>query len=102
MRDWQLPIGVSITDERAGRLVVQRCTRRGWRVPQDVAIVAGSNEEVLCENPRPSLTSIELGFDQIGYEAARLLDRLMDERESAQKVKKKLHPSTLFFRHKES
>ena len=92
MSEWQLPIGVSVTDELAGRTVVQRCARRGWRVPQDVAIIAGSNEEALCENPRPSLTSMELGFDQIGYEAARLLDRLMDERERGRKVKKGTSP----------
>ena len=62
-------------------MIVQLCMQRGWRVPQDVAIVAGTNEEVLCENPKPSLTSMELGFEQTGYEAARLLDRLMDEKE---------------------
>jgi LacI family transcriptional regulator len=42
-----------------------------------VAIVAGKNEEALCEQPRPSLTSIEIGYDRIGYAAAELLGRLM-------------------------
>jgi LacI family transcriptional regulator len=54
------------------------CRQRGWRVPHDVAIIAGMNEESLCEYPRPSLTSVESGFERIGYEAARLLDRLMN------------------------
>ncbi len=87
MGGWQLPIGVSVNDEASGRTIVQMCARRGWRVPQDVAIVAGSNEEVLCENPRPSLSSTECGFERIGYEAARLLDRLLDEREKGRKKK---------------
>lgn len=85
MNEWQTPIGVSVNDEGAGRTIVQMCAQRGWRVPQDVAIVAGSNEEVLCENPRPSLSSTELGFEQIGYEAAQLLDRLMRETEHVRK-----------------
>lgn len=77
MNDWATPIGVYIGQEVIGRLVVQASQRRGWRIPGDVAIVAGKNEETLCEQPRPSLTSIEIGYDRIGYAAAELLDRMM-------------------------
>jgi LacI family transcriptional regulator len=87
MSQWQLPIGVSVGREAAGRMVAQLCHQRGWRVPQDVAIVAGHNEETLCEDPRPSLTSVELGYDRIGYEAARMLDRLMDAKRKRQRKK---------------
>jgi LacI family transcriptional regulator len=78
MSKWSPPIGVFAFNEEVGRMIAQMCRQRGWRVPHDVAIIAGMNEESLCEYPRPSLTSVELGFDHIGYEAARLLDRLMD------------------------
>lgn len=78
MDRWQTPIGVYVGIEGAGRMVVQECHRRQWRVPADVAVIAGKNEETLCEHPRPSLTSLEVGYDRIGFEAARLLDRLMD------------------------
>ena len=77
MASWVHPIGVFVGGEGEGRMVTQECHRRGWRVPADVAIIAGKNEEHLCENPRPSLTSIEIGYERIGYEAARLLDRWM-------------------------
>ena len=76
--EWKPPIGVYVGQEVCGRLVVQAGHRRGWRIPEDVAIVAGKNENTLCERPRPSLTSIEIGYDRIGYAAAELLDRLMD------------------------
>jgi LacI family transcriptional regulator len=92
MGEWQLPIGVSVNDEASGRTIVQMCAQRGWRVPQDVAIIAGSNEEVLCENPRPSLSSTELGYQRIGYEAARLLDKLMDDTERVRTEKKGTKP----------
>lgn len=71
------PVGMYVGLEGCGRMVVQACRERGWAVPADVAIVAGKNEVTLCENPRPSLTSIEIGYDRVGYEAASLLDRLM-------------------------
>jgi len=78
MQDWQPPIGVFVGIEVVGRMVAQMCLNRGWRVPEDVAIITGLNEEAYCENPRPSLTSIEIGYERNGYEAAKLLDRLMD------------------------
>lgn len=78
MDKWKPPIGVYVAQEVCGRLLVQLCQQRGWHVPGDVAIVAGKNQEILCEQPRPSLTSLEIGYDRIGYAAAELLDRLMD------------------------
>jgi len=78
MKSWQLPIGIYAGSDLQGRMVAQMCRGRGWRVPEDVAIIAGHNEETYCEHFRPTLSSIEFGYEQIGYEAARLLNRLMD------------------------
>lgn len=78
MDEWVPPVGVYVGQEDCGRLVVQLSHRRGWRIPEDVAIIAGKNQEALCERPSPSLTSVEIGYDRIGYAAAELLDRLMD------------------------
>ena len=78
MDRWVLPIGVMVGGEDLGRLVVQMCHERDWRVPQDVAIIAGQNEENLCENPSPSMTSMEFGYERIGYRCAKLLQHLMD------------------------
>ncbi len=83
MEGWEPPMGVHAGTEEVGRLVVQLCQRRGWRVPEDVAIVAGYNEPTLCEHPQPSLSSVELGYERIGYEAARLLQGLMEARPSS-------------------
>ena len=77
MDRWELPIGVMVGGEDLGRLIVQMCYGRGWRVPQDVAIIAGQNEENLCDNPSPSMTSMEFCYERIGYEGAKLLQRLM-------------------------
>ncbi|MFP6766288.1 MAG: helix-turn-helix domain-containing protein, partial [Planctomycetaceae bacterium] len=59
-------------------VIIEMCRNRGWRVPEDVAIVAGSNDEAICERPSPGITSLELPYEQMGFQAARLLDQLMD------------------------
>lgn len=80
MEEWRPPIGVYVGADHLGRIVAQLCEERDWHVPRDVAIVTGMNEEAICENPRPSLTSVEFGYERIGYEAAGLLDGLMAQR----------------------
>ncbi len=92
MDQWQLPVGIFVSDEMVGRLVAQLSRDQRRRVPQDVAIVTGYNEETICEAPRPSLSSVEIGYERIGYEAARLLDRLMDEKEKGKKQRKGASP----------
>lgn len=47
-------------------------------MPEDIAIIAGTNEELFCEGLRPTLSSVEMGYERVGYEAAKLLDRLID------------------------
>ncbi len=88
MDGWTLPVGVVLPTDVIARLIAQIAHERGWRVPADVAIIGGRNELQLCERPRPSLTSVEMGFERVGYEAARLLDTLMDEADRARAQRK--------------
>jgi len=88
MDGWRPPIGVFVGAENDGRMVAQMCHNRGLRVPEDVAIITGQNEETFCEQLRPTLTSVELGYERIGYEAARLLNRLMDEKDHGKKQRR--------------
>ncbi len=75
---WSPPVGVYLLIDSHARILVQMCEDRGLRVPEDVAIVINDNEDQFCNNPPPSLTSIEPGYKKVGYEAAALLDRMMD------------------------
>ena len=76
---WSPPIGVFVAfNDVTGRYVADACRARGLRIPDDVALIAGLNEPVLFEHPEPSITSIEVSYAGVGYEAARLLDALMD------------------------
>lgn len=97
LEEWVPPVGVYVGAEVGGRLVVQAAHRRGWRIPEEVAIVAGKNQETLCESPRPSLTSVEIGYERIGYAAAELLARLMAG-QAAPATPIRLPPHGLFVR----
>ena len=60
----------------------------GIRVPDQVAILAGDTDDLMCEVCTPPLSSVALAGRRIGYEAAAALDRMMNgERPPAQPIK---------------
>ena len=75
---WQPPVGVYASLDLLSRYVVDACAKRGWLVPNDVAVVGTRNEPTICAHPEPSLSSIDLGYRDIGYRAAALLHKLLD------------------------
>ncbi|NNM30530.1 MAG: DNA-binding transcriptional regulator [Akkermansiaceae bacterium] len=74
---WEPPLGVFVCNDLFCRYLIDACRAKGLHVSQDVAILGCSNEPTICDAPPPSLTSIDLGFAQVGYSAAAILDRLM-------------------------
>jgi LacI family transcriptional regulator len=72
------PVGVmACHDDRAVQLL-DACRRMGTSVPETVAVIGVDNDQQLCELSIPPLTSIDELPSRIGYEAASLLDRLMN------------------------
>ena len=68
------------TDMRA-RHVLEACRLHDIRVPEEVAVTGVGNDEVLCNLADPPLTSVALRSEQIGYDAAALLDSMMHGQE---------------------
>ncbi len=77
---WSLPIGVCVSYDLLCRYLACACARREVRVPYDAALVGTGNEPVICAHPEPSLTSIELGYERVGFRAAELLEAMIDGR----------------------
>jgi LacI family transcriptional regulator len=75
---WEPPVGVFVCSDLHCRFLIDVCRSKGIHVSQDVAIVGTSNEPEICNAPQPGLTSIDMGYGQVGYRAAAMLDRLMD------------------------
>lgn len=72
------PAGVMVSSDQLGPLFLAACRRAGADVPHEVAVIGVDNDEPLCEVCNPPLSSVRAGHELVGYEAARLLGRLMD------------------------
>jgi LacI family transcriptional regulator len=72
-----LPFGVLAASDLLAQRVLLACRRVGLEVPGSVAVVGIDNAEPICRYTDPPLTSIDRNMEQVGFEAAALLDRLM-------------------------
>ncbi len=77
IRSLPKPVGLLACNDVRGLHVLDACQRSAYKVPDDVAVLGVDDDTLLCELCNPPLSSIITNPEQIGYEAASLLDRLM-------------------------
>jgi len=75
--DLPKPIGVMACNAFRACQLLDACRQVGVAVPEQVAVIAGDEEEVACRMAIPALSAVVNSGRQIGYQAARMLDRLM-------------------------
>ncbi len=71
------PCGILACSDRHALRVLDACRRAALRVPDEIAVVGVDDDEETCRLSEPPLSSVKDDARRIGYEAARLLDRLM-------------------------
>jgi len=73
-------LGVFTYNDSMGVTVIEACRAVGLAVPDKVAVIAVATDEIICELSRPSLTAIQQNAERIGWEAASMLDSLLNHR----------------------
>ncbi|TRY31772.1 DNA-binding transcriptional regulator [Aliiglaciecola sp. M165] len=72
------PVGIiSVTDARA-RHLLQACDQIGKLVPEQISIVGIDDDDIARNLSRISLSSVTQGALEMGYQAAKLLHRRLD------------------------
>jgi LacI family transcriptional regulator len=77
LRQLPRPVAVLAWSAARGRQVTEACHYAGIRVPDDVAVLGGDYDELMSHISSPPLSTIDQPAEQIGYEAARLLEGMM-------------------------
>jgi LacI family transcriptional regulator len=75
------PVGILACNDERGRMVLDCCQLAGCPVPEAVAVLGVDNDEVFCNISDPPLSSIALGAQDAGFQAAELLDAIMRGKE---------------------
>ena len=71
------PTGIMVCNDQWGQVVLESCRQLELAVPEEMAVVAVDNDEPLCAVCNPPLSSVRPRHEEVGYEAAHLLDQLM-------------------------
>ena len=77
LRGLPKPVAVMVCSDQRGLALLEACRDEGIAVPERLAVVGVDNDATLCEISTPPLSSVRGGHGRVGFEAARLLDRLM-------------------------
>lgn len=70
------PVGFLTGMPWVARLLAGLCEQRGWRVPQQVALISVDDHKNVTELP-PQISCIDCNYEAVGYEAAALLQRII-------------------------
>lgn len=71
------PCGIMACNDVRGRQILTCCREAGVTVPDEVAVIGVDKDEIFCELSDIPLSSVILNTQQIGFEAASLLAKLM-------------------------
>ncbi|HLY09917.1 MAG TPA: substrate-binding domain-containing protein [Planctomycetota bacterium] len=74
------PTGLLASNDQRARHVLEAARLAGLQIPDDLAVLGVDNDETLCELSTPSISSVALDTDTIGYEGAAMLHALLRKR----------------------
>lgn len=73
----ETPIAIFAAFDLLSTNVMKVCRKANLSIPNDAVVLSVDNDSALCENTNPTLSSIRLAHEQLGYSAAKALDALM-------------------------
>ncbi|MCP4547008.1 MAG: substrate-binding domain-containing protein [bacterium] len=82
LRSLRFPVGIFACNDIIGLKLAKVCATCGIKVPDEVAILGVDNDDLLCELASPTLSSIPLACERVGYRAAEALDGIMKQSSS--------------------
>ncbi len=72
------PIGIFACYDIQAQKLLEVCRELSIAVPEEIAVLGVDNDQLLCELSDPPLSSIICNTQRTGFEAAALLDRMMN------------------------
>ncbi len=80
IRSLHHPVGIFCYNDYVATDIMDACIEAGIHIPQEVAVIGVDNDPILCECAQVPLTSVRHDLEGMAYQAAALLDRLMEGR----------------------
>lgn len=72
------PVGLLACDDNFALRVSQICKLNNIDIPSEIALLGVDNDELICNLSDPPISSIVTDVEKGGYEAGRLIDRMIN------------------------
>lgn len=76
------PVAIMASDDNQANHIIeashQIAAADKCRIPYDIAVLGVDNDETICSLSSPSISSIDQGVEQGGYDTAHLIDRMIE------------------------
>lgn len=79
------PVGIFACNDDRGQHILETCKLLKLKVPEDLAVIGVDNDPMICDISDPPLTSISLNAESAGYEAAKLMDDMINKKKILRK-----------------
>ena len=73
-------VGIMAANDKVAANVLDALKRCGRCVPEDAIVLGVDNDELICSNVSPSISSIRLAMEYSGWRAAEMLDGVLSGR----------------------
>lgn len=84
LRGLHKPVGIFGWATSAGSQVLDACRSLGIVVPDEVAVLAGDDDPIVCNATSPPMSACVVASEQIGFHAAAMLDQMLHGRPLAE------------------
>ncbi|UDQ99185.1 DNA-binding transcriptional regulator [Lentisphaerota bacterium WC36G] len=80
LKSLRKPAAVLASNDTPARYLSEICQQLNIKIPDDVAILGVDNNLMECTLATPPISSIEVPAQEIGYQAAELLDKMLHDK----------------------
>lgn len=91
------PVAIMACDDERAQNITEACKHSKIKIPEEVAVLGVDNDDLTCNLSDPPLSSIALDTVQGGYEAAKLMQLLIENKDQ-KKYDIIVNPTTIITR----
>lgn len=81
LHDWlkglPKPSAVMAAYDLGAQKAIAACKKASLRIPSQVSILGVDNDELICDYTKPSISSVRIDHEALGFEAAHTLEKLI-------------------------
>ncbi len=81
LMDWLIglpkPVAIFTWNSSSARELIHACLQAGLSVPEEVAVLSGTDDDLFCEVSPVPISAVKLDAETIGFQAAGWLDQMM-------------------------